>query len=122
MLTIKIRSQRTISYISVYEDQYDHIKGLRMEDEYGEYFVNECWSPGNGSWVTKKVSRGSEIIGVACNLKSCPSHISHLAFLLWCPKVIYDEDFQPQPAQQPRRRSGRKIKKRVSFSPSTKDN
>ena len=122
MLSIKIRSKGAVSSISIFEDG-DHIKGLRIEDENNDYLVNECWSAGNGRWVMQKVPKGSEIIGIACNIKSFKSHVPHLAFLLWCPKVIYDESFQPQPSRRARRTSNkRKLKKRVSFSPSTKDN
>ena len=92
--SIRIKGRRTISQISIFW-HHNHINGIRLKDDKGNYIVNECWYPSTGHWETKDVPPGSEIIGIACNTKSLSFSIPHLAFLLWMPRVAYDKHFEP---------------------------
>ena len=90
---IKVKGRRTVSQISIFW-HHNHINGIRIKDDKGDYIVNECWFPSTGHWDTKQVPSGSEIIGLACNTNSLSYSIPHLAFLLWTPRVGYDKHYE----------------------------
>ena len=85
-----INNRRSISKISVLWFK-NHVNGLRFTDDKGINFVNEIWYEKKGDWETKEVPAGSELIGIQCNTDSLSFSMPVLNFMLWCPKVTYDD-------------------------------
>ena len=75
----------------------NHINGLRFTDDKGKLFVNESWF-NKGDWETKDVEQGGEIIGIQCNVDSLSQSMPIINFMLWCPKMAYNESMYPIPA------------------------
>ena len=84
--TITIDTSRTIRSVSLKIQDRKLINGIRLADEWGKHIVDQTWETriNAGTWVSKKIPEGEEIIGLQCTIKN-NMVITRLDFLLWKP-------------------------------------
>ena len=84
--TIMIDTSRTIRSISLKVHEKKLINGIRLADDEGNNMVDETFETrfNTGTWVSKQIPEGEEIIGLQCTIKNNMA-ITRLDFLLWKP-------------------------------------
>ena len=82
--SLAIDTTKTIRSVSLKIHERKLINGIRLTDEFGFNIVDETWETrfNTGTWISKTIPEGEEIIGIQCTIKSNMA-IQRLDFLLW---------------------------------------